>query len=562
MSRFVLCLLCLALLLSGSPTLALSAPSGGPTNYPGFPQTNEISGRVDFSSPTVVDINNDGQLDIVIGDNAGCVWAWHANGASSGNVISGFPWETNINNNCNGDDRIEGPLAVGDVDGNDGGLPEVVAGTRGIRAQDPGGPVSAKVFVWNHTGSLLSGWPKSTVWNGPSNDTPEAQTVALANLIGDDDLEVVAGTTNHGCSGCSKNVYAWDAGGNLVNAAYPLGASVGTADAGIFGAIAAGNLTGSSYAEIVTGRDHRYMYAYTASGSNLAGWPKETYVTGSSGSYVEFTNNGAAIGDLDSNGVLEIVIAGKVRSNGAEVNAAVMVFEPDGSRRAGWSSAKLGSGPPLYDSFPPSMYPALADLDLDGKLEIIVAMFDGYLRVYRENGSLMWQYNFAQGKILFGSEPVVGDINNDGYPEIIFGTYSPNQNNSTANAAVRVISLDRNGNALTAEGFPLTLPNESSFFGVRAGPTLADLDQNGDLELIVGSWGGVLYAWNLVNAPTSACNRAPWPTSRHDNWRSSFYDGPPLPPFGTALAASSSSPTLPLTLLGASTVYLPIVTRC
>lgn len=552
---------------SGSPARVFSAPAAPPTNYPGFPQTNDISGRVDFSSPTVVDINNDGKLDIMLGDNAGCIWAWHANGASSGNTISGFPWETSaVNNNCDGDDRVEGPLAVGDIDGNDGGLPEVVGGSRGVSAQDPGGLVPGKVFVWQNTGTLLSGWPKSTAWNGPNSGTPEVQSVVLGNLSGDGRLEIVAGTTNNACTGCSQNVYAWDTGGNLLSLNYPLGA-VATANAGIFGAVAAANITGDGYAEIITGRDHRYMYAYTPAGNHVSGWPHETYVTGTSGWYLEFTNNGAAIGDLDNNGVHEIVIAGKVRDNNRqESNTGILVFEPDGTRRSGWSSAKL-HGAPLYTGspdFPPSMYPALGDLDADGKLEIVIAMADGYTRAYRENGTLMWQYNFANGKVLYGSEPVIGDITGDGFPEIIFGTYSPDKNNGSANNAVRMIGLDRNGNPLTSLGFPLSLPNESSFYGVRAGPTLADLDKNGDLELMAGSWGGVLYVWDLVNAPVSTCRSLAWPTSRHDNWRSGWFNGPSLLAGGTALAASAPVlPTLTSPHGGAgTTVYLPVIHRC
>lgn len=556
--------LCLVVSLSGSPTHVLSAPVAPPPNYPGFPQTDDISGRVDFSSPTVVDINNDGKLDIMLGDNAGCIRAWHANGANSGQTVSGFPWETNIYNNCSGDDRVEGALAVADIDGNDGGLPEVVGGSRGISTSS--GPYTpGKVFVWQNTGALLSGWPKSMVWNAPDpSDTPEVQTVALGNLSGDGRLEIVAGTTNNACGGCSQNVYAWDVGGNLLSGNYPLG-SVGTADAGIYGAVAAANITGDGYAEIITGRDHRFMYAYTASGNHVSGWPHETYVTGSSGWYLEFTNNGAAIGDLDNNGVHEIVIAGKVRnSSRQESNTAIMVFEPDGSRRAGWSSAKL-HGAPLYTGspqFPPSMYPALGDLDADGKLEIVIAMADGYTRAYRENGTLMWQYNFANGKVLFGSEPVIGDITGDGFPEIIFGTYSPNNGNSTANAAVRVIGLDRNGNPLTGLGFPLSLPNESQFYGVRAGPTLADLDQNGDLELMVGSWGGVLYVWDLVNAPVSTCRSLPWPTSRHDNWRSGWFNGPSLLAGNTAPLTPELPEVTRLPDGGNATLYLPIIYRC
>src|SRR6185503_11838905 len=123
------------------------------------------------------------------------------------------------------------------------------------------------------------------------------------------------------------------------------------------------------------------------------------------------------------------------------------------------------------------------------------------------------------------------------------------------------IGLDRNGNPLSALGFPLTLPNEGSFAGIRAAPTLADLDKNGDLELIAGSWGGVLYVWNLVNAPVSSCRPLQWPTARHDNWRSGSYTGPTLVPVNLALDAPAV-PSLSIPDGGLHKVYLPIVHRC
>ena len=62
--------------------------------HPGFPRSDP--GSVDFGSPAVVDIDGDRNLDILVGDGGGCIWAWD----SGGNVLPGFPLK--IAGSCGG----------------------------------------------------------------------------------------------------------------------------------------------------------------------------------------------------------------------------------------------------------------------------------------------------------------------------------------------------------------------------------------------------------------------------------------------------------------------------
>jgi hypothetical protein len=285
--------------------------------------------------------------------------------------------------------------------------------------------------------------------------------------------------------------------------------------------VGAADLTGNGYAEIITGRDHRHIHAYNAAGQQLPNWPVRVYVDLTKTKdgvdlYIEFTRNAPSIADLDGDGTIEIVIAGKVRDpqQGHDViNSAVLVLQPDGQRYPGWEIAKLG-GSPIAGSFVLSQAPALADLNGNGKLEIVVPLRDGTIRAYRSDGELLWQYDYAQGKRLFASEPVIGDVSGDGLLDIIFGTYSPDH---SANGAARLHGLDATGRPLA--GFPLALTQEGNKEkqGLRAAPTLADLDGDCDVEILAGSWGGNLYVWDLP-APYRP-QLMPWPTSRYNNQR-------------------------------------------
>jgi hypothetical protein len=473
--------------------------------HAGFPLTDPQS--IEFGSPSVVDINGDGLQEILIGDGGGCVWAWDRNGKT----LAGFPLHT-IGNSCDGP-RINGPIAIGDIDGDF--LPEIVAGTDMV-SKYPG--QRGKVYAWNHDGSLISGWPKEMDWNLEYGEgQAEVYSVALANVIGDRSLEVIAGTSNNAANGGTEetpnpNLYVWQGNGQLLSG-FPNGLN-----SGIFGFVGTANLSGDSHEEIITPRDHRHLHVYNSQGTQLPGWPIETFVDPSLPSeypFVEFTRSAPAIGDLDNDGQLEIVIAGKVRGDRAsgrpEINSAVMVFQPNGQRAPGWSVARLGDGPPVADSFSPSQATALADLDQDGKLEIVVTMNDGTARAYRANGDLLWKYNFAAGRTLFASEPVIGDINNDGKLETVFGTYSPD---GSAGDAVGLIALTPTGSLLA--GFPLKLDKETSSVkkGIRAAPTIADFDGDCYLEILAGSWSGTIYVWDL--STRSDTTHVPWPTTRHD----------------------------------------------
>jgi hypothetical protein len=95
------------------------------------------------------------------------------------------------------------------------------------------------------------------------------------------------------------------------------------------------------------------------------------------------------------------------------------------------------------------------------------------------------------------SAPVLGDVDGDSEPEIVF---------TSSGGTIEAFEPD----GAKTEGFPLPLDGPST-----VPPALADLDGDGRLELAAVSETGWLAVWNLPGTADAASN--PWPCFLHDH---------------------------------------------
>jgi hypothetical protein len=141
----------------------------------------------------------------------------------------------------------------------------------------------------------------------------------------------------------------------------------------------------------------------------------------------------------------------------------------------------------------------------DKRPEIIAAINDGAIYAVGPDAQILWHYNYAKGAAkTFASEPVVVDLNRDGVPEIVFGTYALSAN------AGRLVILSNTG----AELFDIPLPGQGSDgngIGVPAAPSVADLDGDGTLEIVLLTFD---HGVDVFNVPGSGTQCLPWPTGR------------------------------------------------
>jgi len=194
------------------------------------------------------------------------------------------------------------------------------------------------------------------------------------------------------------------------------------------------------------------------------------------------------IADLDGDGVYEIVL-----SYFSGIIAVVKAYSP--------TSMKLMYKRSLYPETYSTSTAAAADIDGDGKLEIIIGARNG--RLYFFN----YKLDLIQSVLLDGAieiQPAIGDMDGDGELEILVGTLMTGSLNSS------LYCIDLDGEILWRYEVP---------GWISATPALGDIDLDDRLEVIFTSCYGYVYALDVVDSGKYVA----WPTYLGNSYRTSAY---------------------------------------
>lgn len=419
-------------------------------------------GRIENSSPTLADIDQDGYSEIIIGTTN--------QGACPTLVVmehtGKIKWEVPL------EDPVNSSPAVADLDFPPDGQFEVIVSTGGDVNQRRG-----SIIAFNRFGQRI--WEYDTI-DAENTGTPAGNFASptIGDVDQDGNLEIVVGSWD-------RNIYMLDHQGNYLWHYH-------VADS-VWSTAALADLNEDGNLEIIIGTDIKGDgvlpdgYRPTDGGLVLI---LDRYGNKLARRQMNETiYSSPAVGDVDRDGDLEIFVGTGMfyyrLGNYTQPYVYGLQVDTSGSE---WIIQDL-PGWPKPVAYAGMSSPALADLDGDKDLEVVIGTgYDGmsepgacsasaadpdcYGAVYawHHEGHLvggfpMWPMESMGKNAFVGSSPSVSDVDQDGAPEIVFSM------------AWDVIVVGSNG---------IQEAELHTDYSVFASPAIGDLDQDGALEAVIG----------------------------------------------------------------------------
>ncbi len=428
----------------------------------------EVEGRI-WASPVIADLVPETEgLEIAVAARD-AIYAWD----SSGTTLPGFPstWRDELRS-----------LAAGDIDG-DGRLELAAVTTQRLEA---GGQRDILIAV-NGDGTTVEGFPPNTTGAAGCDDACYVtggfdQNLAIGDVDGDGVADLLAPHDNAYASLHAGTGRAFDA-------------------AAIFEG-------GSKFSGV------RFLHDYALA---QMGWAPDE----DTANQAHFTNTAPAIADVDGDGSYDVVMLASVQ-NAAQTDrfrgVALWVLHADATRLDAWATPfhapEYLAGLWDYDGtnvVGATNQVSVADLDPDRDgPEFVFAGFDGRIHAVDSNAQELWAHAYTTSDRVLTGGVLIVDLSADGRPEIVFNTYSPDENVSA------LFVLSAGGERLHEIALPLR--------GAMPVPTIADVNQDGQLEIVVSAKDGEdrMRQVLVYSVAGSSTNCMPWPTGRANLLRNGF----------------------------------------
>ena len=464
--------------------------------------SNQISAQFGYSVSTAGDVNGDGYSDVIVGaplyDNGetdeGRAYVYH--GSASGLSFLEY-WSAESNQT--GAYFGNSVSTAGDVNGD--GYCDVIVGARNYNNGEPG---EGRAFVYHGSAWGLS--PDAN-WTAESNQATAYFGISVStagDVNGDGYSDVIVGARNydngesnegrafvyHGSASGLSATANWTAEGNQAIANF--GISVSTA----------GDVNGDGYSDVIVGayrydnvesdEGRAYVYHGSASGlSAIANWTAESNQTSAYFGYSVST-----AGDVNGDGYSDVIVGAYYYDNGETDEGSAFVYHGSASGLS-VTSNWTAEGNQESAQFGWSVSTA-GDVNGDGYSDVIVGtvryyhgeIYEGRAYVYHGSASGLsatsnWAAEGNQESAQFGwSVSTAGDVNGDGYSDVIVGAYGydngePNEGRAYVyHGSASGLSATSNW---TAEGNQV-----DAWFGYSVS-TAGDVNGDGYSDVIVGA---------------------------------------------------------------------------
>ncbi len=408
-----------------------------------------------FSQPRFTDLDGDGDWDFWLGNtNRAPLYIENIGGTSSPEYQVGTDYLPNISS-------LDSEVAINaDLNG-DGVLDLVTGGFSGLH-----------LFAGTaeHSFSEVPGVFSSV--NDGSYPIPD-----LADVDDDGDLDMIVGFSESGAVKLYLNT------GTPAAPAFDESNASQLTDVGLYAYPVFCDFDADGDIDILIGRDiHGFVYLQNDGSAQAADWQDNSTLFAGLGADTYW--NSGDLADINGDGVPDLLHGtadGPLRCYINAGSAAAPVWQENTTLFGGTIDVG-GASSPFF-----------SDFDSDGDLDMLLGTQMGYIKYY-ENTGTMYSPAWTENSEFFSgidhsiyASVTAGDVNNDGFTDVIVGDLSGN-----------LYYYRNTGTALVYNSF--------MFMGVNVGgwscPRLIDMDFDGDLDLAVGNEDG--YLAYLQNVGTAA----------------------------------------------------------
>ncbi|HEX5065389.1 MAG TPA: FG-GAP-like repeat-containing protein, partial [Myxococcota bacterium] len=419
-----------------------------------------------YAHPALGDFDDDGDLDLIIGAGDGTFFTFGNTGSASSPAF--FAVTGGFNPLFGRDVGYMATPALADLD-RDGDLDLVAGEYDGVfnYFQNTGGTFFPQFVPRTGSSNPLDGF-----------DVGRASAPAIGDLERDGDLDVVAGAED----GTFRYIH------NFGTATTPsFGQNYGLAnpmdreDVGSYAKPSLGDFDGDGDLDLVSGNSSGFVIAYR---SSIAQVPLSAVALTGAANPLLGQDVGAlarpALADLDADGDADLLVG--------EYGGTFLYYENTGSALSPKFAARTGSANPLLGrDVGDAAAPAFADLDHDGDFDLVAGDLTGNFDYFENTGDAeapafasALANPFGLSRVDDASAPSFGDYDYDGDLDLLVGGYAG-------------FAYFRNTGSATNPLFALQTGVFNPLLGeslTYASPALGDFDGDGDLDVYAGAAGG------------------------------------------------------------------------
>jgi sorbitol-specific phosphotransferase system component IIC len=491
----------------GAAFVYLGADTGIDTTAAFMVESDQVSAYMGFSVSGAGDVNGDGYADVIVGaqryDNGqndeGAAFVYH--GSASGIDTTTASMVESDQANAYLGFSVSG---AGDVNGD--GYGDVIVGVYGY---DNGQNDEGAAFVYHGSAAGINTTADAMVESDQASANLGVSVSGAGDVNGDGYADVIVGAYFYDNGQNNEGaffVYHGSASG--INTVADTMVESDQADAWMGWSVSgAGDVNGDGYADVIVGAygygnpvpaDNEgafFVYHGTASGINTVA---DTMVESNlAGAVLGFSVSGA--GDVNGDGYADVIVGAQGYDNGQNDEGAFFVYH--GSATGITTTAAAMDESDQTNAFLGHSVSGAGDVNGDGYADVIVgahgygnpvpASYEGAFFVYHGSASgisttadAMVESNQANAQLGW-SLSGAGDVNGDGYTDVIVGAYNYDNGQNDEGAA---FVYHGSAAGLNTTAAAMVEPDQVNARLGQSGSGAGDVNGDGYADVIVGAY--------------------------------------------------------------------------